>query len=79
MKNKKKKRIGFIIIDSFLNRNIFQYGIYYKFSRDSKKCEKNYIETRNNIDIFLNILEQNVIYPCELFETLNELIENDAI
>lgn len=79
MKNKKKKRIGFIIIDSFLNRNIFQYGIYYKFSRDLKKCEKNYIETRNNIDIFLNILEQNVIYPCELFETLNELIENDAI
>lgn len=42
--------------------------IYYKFSRDSK-CERNYIETRNDIDILLNILEQNnVTYPCELLK-----------
>lgn len=46
---KREKKIGLIIIDPFLNKYIyiyiFQYGIYYKFSHDSK-CEENYIETR---------------------------------
>lgn len=47
---KKKRRIGLIIIDPFLNRCIYIY------------IKKLFRDATNNIDIFLNILEQKMLF-----------------
>lgn len=64
---KKKRRIGLIIIDPFLNRCIYIY------------ISKNYLETRLIHRYFFEHFRTKKCYlSMRAFETLNELIENNG-